>query len=276
MKNRTYYKAGIIVAIIILTLLAPTLLTVTSQPQGYTLIYSAPRAYAVEGADWMDVKALYMKTENNRLYFYVEYYGAIPSSGDYYRVIYIYMDTDRSLQTGSVSNELGRDYYIYFQLYGDNSSFSTWLYRWNSTSRSWRSVKDLRQNAKLAPGLSYMEIWVDQQDIGYTQSGIEFYLNTYSYVKAIPKTELNYTIGSSVKQITVDGDAGDWGTVAPSVTFPSRSINPPELEVSSIYFANDNENLYVRIDTRGKPTTSVNNRRLEPVAQPLFRHRQQS
>lgn len=74
----------------------------------------------------------------------------------------------------------------------------------------------------------------------------------------MPKTELSYVLGSSVKQIIVDGDSEDWGNIAPLATFQSRSINPPELEVSNIYVANDDENLYTRIDTRGIPTTSAN------------------
>jgi hypothetical protein len=41
-------------------------------------------------------------------------------------------------------------------------------------------------------------------------------------------------------------------------TFQSRGINPPEFEVSSIYVANDNENLYFRFDTRSKPTKTFN------------------
>jgi len=64
-----------------------------------------------------------MKEEGNRLYFYVEYYDAIPSSGDYYRLIYVEIDTDRNPQTGSFSRELGLDYYIYFNLYGNNYSY---------------------------------------------------------------------------------------------------------------------------------------------------------
>jgi len=98
-----------------------------------------------------------MKEEGTRLYFYVEYYGAIPSSYDYSRAIYIYMDTDRNPQTGSFRNELGRDYYFY--LTGDNSSSSASLSKWNSTSKSWNyGIKGLKPNARLAPGLNYMEI----------------------------------------------------------------------------------------------------------------------
>lgn len=125
------YEIRVLTAIMVMTLLTQIVLLVKSQPQGYTLVYSAPRAY---GVDWMDVKALYMKTEENRLYFYIEYYGAMPNSKDYYREIGVYMDTDRNIQTGGVSNELGRDYYIYFYLYGDNSSSSASLFKWNSTS----------------------------------------------------------------------------------------------------------------------------------------------
>jgi hypothetical protein len=247
------------ISLMIILPLASPFLFVHGQPQGYVLIYSPPRGYQV---DWMDVKAVYMKEEGNRLYFYVEYYGAIPSSGDYERWIDIFMDTDRNPSTG-FSWELGLDYYILFRLYGDNSFSYATLNKWDSTSSSWKNIKSLKPNARLASGLSYMEIWVDKQDIGYTPNGIDFYIVSDSYVKAIPGAELTYVVGSLVKQITVDGEPGDWGSIAPSVTFPPRSINPPELETSSIYVANDGENLYFRFDTRGKPTTTVSEGKLD-------------
>jgi hypothetical protein len=248
------------IALIIICLLASPASFVQGQPQGYVLIYSPPRAYYV---DWMDVKAVYMKEEGNRLYFYVKYYDAIPSSRDYHRVISIWMDTDKNPQTGyggvSFAPELGLDYYISFWLYGDNSSSWATLGKWNSTSNSWKKIKDLTLNMRLAPGLSYMEIWVDKQDIGYTPNGIDFYILSDSYAgKGMgPERMRNYLVGSSVKQITVDGDSGDWGSIAPLTTFPSKSINPPEAEISNVYVANDGENLYFRFDTRDKPTTSI-------------------
>jgi hypothetical protein len=58
---------------------------------------------------------------------------------------------------------------------------------------------------------------------------------------------LAYIIGSLVRKIKIDGDSNDWGSVSPLITFPPRSINPPELEISSIYIANDDENLYFRM-----------------------------
>ncbi|MEM3712520.1 MAG: hypothetical protein QXR97_03175 [Thermoproteota archaeon] len=69
------------------SLLMLVVLRAAGQPQGYILVYSPPRAY---GVDWMEIKAVYVKTEGNRLYFYIEYYGAIPSSGDYERNIHIH------------------------------------------------------------------------------------------------------------------------------------------------------------------------------------------
>jgi len=242
------------IALIIICLMASPASFVYGQPQGYVLIYSPPRAYCV---DWMDVKAVYMKEEGNRLYFYVEYYGAIPSSRDYRRAIYVRMDTDRNTQTGSVDRGLGLDYVINFVLSGDNSLSDATLYKWDSTSKSWKDIKSLTLNMRRAPGLSYMEIWVDKQDIGYTQNGIDFYISSDSLVEPIPATDLSYIVGSSVKQITVDGEPGDWGSIAPLKTFPSRRIDPPELEASSIYVANDDKNLYFRFDARGKPTTTV-------------------
>jgi membrane protease YdiL (CAAX protease family) len=246
---RNRLRMFIPLALIIICLLASPFPFVYGQPQGYVLIYSPPRGYQI---DWMDVKAFYMKDEGDRLYFYVEYYGAIPSSRDYTRRIYIYMDTDRNPQTGSFCRGLGEDYHIYFELYGDNSFSWADLCKWNNIF-----IKDLKPNARLAPGLNYMEIWVDKRDIGYTQNGIDFYIASDSYVTAIPGAELTYVVGSSVKQITVDGEPGDWGSISPSVIFPPRSINPPELEASSVYVANDDENLYFRLDTRGKPSTAV-------------------
>jgi hypothetical protein len=41
------------------------------------------------------------------------------------------------------------------------------------------------------------------------------------------------------------------------VSFQARGISPSELEVSALYVANDAENLYVRIDARGKPSSSI-------------------
>jgi hypothetical protein len=107
-------------------------------------------------------------------------------------------------------------------------------------------------------GLNYMEIWVDKRDIGYTLNGMGFHIWSISYVEAIYEEGLAYVMGSSIKQITVDGEADDWGSIAPLKTFPYRSINPPEFEVSSVYVANDDENLYFRFDTREEPTKRVN------------------
>jgi hypothetical protein len=244
------------IALMIILLVASPFQLVHGQPRGYTLIYSPPRGYYV---DWMDVKAVYVKEEGDRLYFYVEYYGAIPSFEYYSRSITINIDTDRNLQTGWAYKELlGVDYSIYFLLWGEGSYCSADLSKWNSTSRSFNRIKDLKSNARLAPGLSYMEIWVDKQDIGYTPNGIDFIVLSTCQVSRLEELRWSYAVGSSVKRITVDGDSSDWGSIDPLITPPFRSINPSELEISSVYVANDDENLYFRIDTRGKPATEVN------------------
>jgi hypothetical protein len=68
---------------------------------------------------------------------------------------------------------------------------------------------------------------------------------------------LRYVIGSSRREITVDGAPDDWGSIIPLVTFPSKSISPPEAEPSNIYVANDEKNLYFRFDVRDKPNTTT-------------------
>jgi hypothetical protein len=120
-----------------------------------------------------------------------------------------------------------------------------------------KNLRDLKPYMKLAPSLSYMEVSISKEDIAYSPTGMDFYISAYSSALTIPATKIAYTIGSSNRQITVDGYPGDWGTAAPTVSFKPRGINPPELEISAIYVANDAENLYVRVDIRGKPTQSI-------------------
>lgn len=117
-----------------MNLLMLIVLPAAGRPQGYELVYSPPRAYA--GSDWMDVKAIYVKAEGDRVYFYVEYHGTMPNSPEYCREIDIYMDTDRNSQMGDRFDMLGRDYYIYFYLHGDDSKSYAELNKWNSTVKS--------------------------------------------------------------------------------------------------------------------------------------------
>jgi hypothetical protein len=227
---------------------------VYSQSQGHTFIYSPPRAYYV---DWMDVKAIYVKEEEEKLYFYIEYYSAIPNSRDYWCEIDIDLDTDRSNQTGETWRGLGEDYIISLKVSGDRKDCSARLMKWYEGLYMWKNIKDLKPNIR--SGIDYVEIWVSKQDIGYTSSGINFRLTSYCYFR--PDwlgQKWSYVIGSAVKQISVDGDPSDWDSIAPLVVFPPRTVNPPEFEISSVYIANDDENLYFRVDTREKPTQKIN------------------
>jgi len=217
-------------------------LPVYSQPLGYELVYSLPRSYHV---DWMDVKAVYIKDERDRLYFYIEYYGAIPNSSNYSREIIILIDTN---------GDRDADYAIIYELSGDASYSSTRAKRW--VNQRWERLWSGESGVMQAPGLSYMEVWLDKRVIGYIWHGeVGFSMWSLTYVwENTPKHEWNYVIGSSVKRINVDGDSSDWGYAAPLVTFPLRSFNPTGFEISRVYIANDDENLYFRIDTRERPT----------------------
>ena len=121
------------IPIALIILLSP-LPFVYGQPQGYVLIYSPPRAY---NADWMDVKAVYMKEEGEKIYFRIEYYGVMPSSKDYERSIAICIYADRNPQTGEDRRIWcrlqGADYFIKFSLSGDNFYYEALLFKWNKT-----------------------------------------------------------------------------------------------------------------------------------------------
>jgi len=205
----------------------------------------------------MNLKSVYAKTEGGRLCFYLEYFAPIPNSSDYRRSVYVYMDTDRNSATGSPSGMRGWDYYAYVYVRGDNSSISRYLYRWNQTTEDWRSLSEAGPIVTLMPNLDYIEFSVDQQVIGYSAEGVLFQVYVYSYVRGLQQATFSYTLGSNAKTITVDGNSADWGSTSPSVTFASKALEPAELEVSAIYLANDQNNIYFRLDVRGTPTKDI-------------------
>lgn len=204
----------------------------------------------------MSLKALHMKVEDNRVYWYFEYYAAIPNSADLGRTFYVYIDADRNALTGSNSYK-GADYYVYFSLKGDNSSYSRSLRRWNSTKASWDYMNSSMVKGTLKPGIDYVEFSVETQAINYDQRGFSFYAEAYSYVSGLPGATFTYVLGSNQRTVAVDGEPGDWGDSVPCVSYPSKSLDPAELEVASIYCANDQDNLYVRVDMRGVPTANI-------------------
>jgi hypothetical protein len=249
------FEAPLFVSMLILTGFLTILLPTVSQPQGYTLIYAPPRAY--NASDWMDIKAVYIKETQDKLYFYIEYYAPMPNSSEYIHNLFLYMDTDRNPQTGSLAYNIGIDSYINIRITGNNQSSWANLYKWDPTANGWKNLRDLKPDMKMAPSLSYWEVPIKKEDIAYSPTGMDFYISAYWSVLTIPATKITYTIGSNNRQITVDGNPSDWGTATPTVSLKPRGINPPELEISAIYLANDAENLYVRVDTRGKPTQSI-------------------
>lgn len=253
---RTVNQCALLFALIMTPLLFPIGLFVLGQPQGYTLVLSTTQYF--NAAPWMNVKAIYMKTDSNNLYWYIEYAGAIPNSGGSYRQVYLYMDTDNSTATGSQSHGLGLDYEIYFYLYGDNHSSYAKLYSWNATGEWWQSTS-VNVGLTRGPGLNYLEVWVARQAVGYSTQGLYFYISTYVYTGGVPKIggnniEGSYTMGSHQRTIDPDGNAGDWGDTSATVTFPVDANAPAELVCSASYTANDQDNLYFRFDMRGTPT----------------------
>ncbi|MEM2613102.1 MAG: hypothetical protein QXO15_02610 [Nitrososphaerota archaeon] len=65
-------------AVLSIIVLFSSLCLVKAQPEGYSLIYELPRAYP--GSEWIDSRALYMKEDVDSLYFYVEFYGSMPTT----------------------------------------------------------------------------------------------------------------------------------------------------------------------------------------------------
>jgi len=235
--------------------LVPIGLFVSGQPQGYTLVLSPTQYFSA--APWMNVKSIYMKAESNRLYWYIEYAGVMPSDSRSYRNAYVYMDTDKTISTGGQYNGRGMDYYLYFYLYGDNSSSYVRLYKWNATSQSYGSQPTTVTGLTRKSGLDYLEVWVDQQAAGYSAQGLYFYIDHYADTTGVTDASGEYIMGSHQRSITLDGNAGDWGDTPASITFPALSTVPAELEASAFCIANDQDNLYFRIDMRGTPTKSI-------------------
>ncbi|HYA22112.1 MAG TPA: hypothetical protein VEG31_02955, partial [Thermoproteota archaeon] len=251
---RTEHQRALLLVLVAVPLLIPMGLSVSGQPQGYTLVLSPPQYF--NAAPWMNVRAIYMKTDSDNLYWYIEYAGAIPNLARSYRRVYLYLDTDNSTLTGYQSHGRGMDYEVYFELYGDNSSSYARLYQWNTTS-NWFQSTSVNVGLIRQPGLTYLEVWVPQQSVGYSSQGLYFYMDTYAGTGGITEADSSYSIGSHTRTVNVDGSSGDWGDTPATVTFPPGSTVPAELEGSALYIANDEDNLYFRLDLRGAPTTSI-------------------
>lgn len=233
---------------------------ILGQPEDYILIYRLPRAYS--GSEWIDSRALYMREEIDTLYFYVEFYGSMPdTSWDWRRQVAILIDSDRDNRTGDRYEEIGVDYAIIMFVTGDASVSVASLLRWNKTINDFQEVKDLKSNTIINPRHYYVEVKIDKNDIRYTSRGFNFYVVTtgeWGHSGEKPwLEEFSYTIDSTIKEIRVDGEADDWNGVHPLISIRPSQDTPQHFLVSKIYVANDNENLYLRVDTFEKPRVTV-------------------
>ncbi|MEM2732441.1 MAG: hypothetical protein QXM66_02925 [Nitrososphaerota archaeon] len=127
--------------------------------------------------------------------------------------------------------------------------------------KGFQVVKDLKSTSIIDPKLDYVEVKINKSDIRYTSRGFNFYVVTTgergrSGIKPW-LDEFSYIIDSITKNIKVDGEASDWGGVQPLITLGPSQDTPQHFSVSKIYVANDNENLYIRVDTFEKPRVTV-------------------
>jgi hypothetical protein len=245
---------ALLIALIATASLVPIGMLMSGQPSGYTLVCTPVQYYAA--APWMNVKNVYAKVDGGKLYWYIELGGAMPTTQGSSTTFYVYMDTDRSASTGDRRNGMGADYYLYFYLHGDNSSAYIQLARYNATSDQYKWAT-ANCGITRGKGLNYVEAWVDQQAVGYSAQGLRFSIDEDAENLGVPATSGTYVLGTRQRTIAVDGSAEDWEGIFAAVTLPARSTVPAELECSAIHIANDNDNLYFRLDPRGTPTRSL-------------------
>jgi hypothetical protein len=225
----------------------------------YLLIYSIPHAYPDSG--WIDSKALYMKEDLDNLFFYIEFYGSMPTtSSDWRRQVSILIDSDRDSATGQRYKEIGVDYLVQAFATGDNSMSQAFLLRWNEKAGDFQNIKDLRSTSIMRPDTNYFEIKISKRDINYNPRGIKFYVVTtgeWGHWGAPWLDEFSYTMNSNFNHIKVDGRVDDWDEITPVKTVSQPPDNPQEFLSSKIYVANDEENVYMRIDTLERPKTTI-------------------
>jgi hypothetical protein len=248
--------------ILVLLLLAASssqLLSIQDNDRDYSLIYSIPHAYPDSG--WIDSKALYMKEDLDSLFFYVEFYGPMSTtSRDWRRQVSILIDSDKDSATGQHYKEVGVDYLIQALITGDNSVSQALLLRWDERSGDFQNIKDLRSTSTLRPDADHVEIKVDKNDIGYSPSGVRFYVVTtgeWGHWGAPWLDEFSYIMNSNSRHIKVDGRTDDWDEVKPVKTIDQLPGSPKEFLSSRIYVANDEEYIYMRLDTLERPKTAI-------------------
>ena len=226
---------------------------------GYSLVYSIPRAYPDSG--WIDSKALYMKEDLDNLFFYVEFYGSMPAtSSDWRRQVSILIDSDGDPATGQRYKEIGVDYLVQAFVTGDNSISQAFLLKWDERTGDFQNIKDLKSTSILRPDTNYFEIKISKRDINYDPRGIKFYVVTtgeWGHWGAPWLDEFSYTMNSSFKHIKIDGRVDDWDGITPVKTVSQPPDNPQEFLSSRVYVANDEEYIYMRVDTLERPKTTI-------------------
>jgi len=251
--------ARIILVLLLLVTFPSQLLLLQDNDEGYLLIYSIPHAYPDSG--WIDSKALYIKEGLDSLSFYVEFYGSMPTtSPDWRRQVSIFIDSDRDLATGQRYREIGIDYVVEVFIVGDNSISQAFLLRWDEKIGDFQYVKDLKSTSILRPDVDYVEVRVNKHDISYGSRGIKFYVVTtgeWGHWGAPWLDEFSYVINSNFRHVEVDGNVDDWGGIVPVRTVDQPPDNPQEFLSSRIYVANDEEYVYMRLDTLGRPKTTI-------------------
>jgi len=249
----------IILIILLLVTFSNQSLLAQSDNGNYSLIYSIPHAYPDSG--WIDSKALYVKEDLDNLFFYIEFYGSMPTtSSDWRRQVSILIDSDRDPATGQRYKEIGVDHLVQAFVTGDNSISQVFLLRWDEEAGDFQNVKDLKSTSILRPGTDYIEIKISKLDINYNPEGIKFYVVTtgeWGHWGAPWLDEFSYIMNSNFKYIKVDGRADDWDEVAPIKTVSQPVDNPQEFLSSRIYIVNDEENVYMRIDTLERPRATI-------------------
>lgn len=189
-----------------------------------------------------DVKDVYMTWDATNLYVRIDVYGNISATAGDYNVD---LDTDMNATTGADWwADIGTDYRL--NVYAGKSFLRKWTglpfpENWETT------IVDLPE----AYSGSILETSVPLSAINF--SGEMDVVVGCSPIDVAPQdTYINYTVGTHVAPIVVDGIPDDWVGIAKIFTDSAGDAANASMDITDCYVANDVDGyIYIRMDISG-------------------------
>lgn len=211
---------------------------------------------------WMDAEKVQLTDNGTHIFVWTTHYGNQPNESNKRYQTRLYIDADRNTTTGM--DVPGIEYVLDFFANGDGHEIWMDITQWNETTQE--KTTSSYYYPDLPEGFEIIhEIGGNYIGLGFPISAInltlgqtfDFHIQTGSKIQARLDQQVTYTIWNNT-DIIVDGESDDWAGISPIIVDPVEQSQIAEFDLSNFYITDNGLTLFLRFDTRGTPTSSLN------------------